>query len=63
MPDRRMADLLAQIHTNCGRLSDNRRKQRFPEMHDEEIASIAEAYAEVFGVVRAAPEAPDLPDP
>lgn len=62
MPDRRMADLLTQIHTNGGSLSNNRRKQRFSEMHDEEIAAIEAAYAEVFGVVRPAPEAPDLPD-
>jgi hypothetical protein len=51
MPDRRMSELLAQIHANGGRLSHNKRKQRFSEMRDEEITAIEAAYGEVFGSV------------
>jgi hypothetical protein len=48
MPDRRLAELLSQIHTNAGRLSNNKRKQRFPELSDEETAKIESVYADVF---------------
>lgn len=61
MPDRRMSELLAQIHANGGRLSHNKRKQKFPEMRDEEITAIEAAYAEVFGTGRAGTETSNPP--
>jgi len=48
LPDRRLADLLVLIHENHGHLSNNKRKQRFDELTNEEIAAIESAYAEVF---------------
>jgi hypothetical protein len=48
LPDRRLADLLVLIHQSNGRLSNNKRKQRFEELTNEEIAAIESAYAEVF---------------
>jgi hypothetical protein len=48
LPDRRLADLLVLIHQSNGRLSNNKRKQRFEELTAEEIAAIENAYAEVF---------------
>ena len=50
MPDRRLTELLSQIHSNGGRLSNNKRKQRFPELLDEEVAKVESVYAEVFGL-------------
>lgn len=50
MPDGRLSELLTQIHTQGGRLSNNRRKQRFAELRDDEIAAMEAAYAEVFGL-------------
>lgn len=49
MPDRRLANLLVQIHSNAGKLSRNKWKQRFHELTDDEIAQIEAAYADVFG--------------
>lgn len=49
MPDRRLADLLTHLHGNGGRLSNNKRKQKFAEMKDEEIAAIESVYATIFG--------------
>ncbi len=48
MPDRRLTDLLAQILTNGGRLSHNKRKQKFSELRNEEIAAIETAYEQTF---------------
>ncbi len=47
-PDRRLADLLVLIHQSNGHLSNNKRKQRFEELTNEEIVAIESAYAEVF---------------
>ena len=48
LPDRRLADLLVLIHQSNGHLSNNKRKQRFEELTNDEIAAIESAYAEVF---------------
>ena len=48
LPDRRLADLLVLIHQSDGHLSNNKRKQRFEELTNKEIAAIESAYAEVF---------------
>ena len=48
LPDRRLADLLVLIHQNNGHISNNKRKQRFEELTNEEVAAIESAYAEVF---------------
>jgi hypothetical protein len=48
LPDRRLADLLVLIHQSNGHLSNNKRKQRFEELTNGEIAAIESAYAEVF---------------
>jgi hypothetical protein len=49
MPDRRMSDLLVLIDENNGRLSNNKHKQRFPELRADEIAAVEAAYVEIFG--------------
>ena len=48
MTDRRLTDLLAQILTNGGRLSQNKRKQKLSELRNEEIAAIETAYEQTF---------------
>jgi len=48
MPDRQLEDLLNQIHANNGKLSANRRKQRFGKLAASEIREIEQAYAEIF---------------
>lgn len=49
MPDLRLTEMLSLIHTNGGQLSNNKRKQRFPELTPEEITAIEAAYTETFG--------------
>jgi len=48
MPDRQLEDLLNQIHANNGKLSGNRRKQRFRKLAASEIREIEQAYAGIF---------------
>lgn len=48
LPDRRLGDLLMLIHENHGHLSNNKRKQRFEELTDQEITAVESAYAEFF---------------
>ena len=50
MPDARLAELLSKVHENGGTLSNNKRKQRFTELTDSEVAQIEVAYADVFGL-------------
>jgi len=52
MPDRRLSELLSHIHANGGRLSNNRRKQRFAELSEEEVSKLEQIYAEIFAETR-----------
>jgi hypothetical protein len=54
LPGARMSDLLACVHENGGRLSSNRRKQRFGELTEDEIARVEAAYQEIFGLPKPA---------
>ncbi|MFA6288248.1 MAG: Fic family protein [Opitutaceae bacterium] len=59
MPDARLANLLSKVHENGGALSNNKRKQRFKELTDSEVAQIEAAYADVFGLRSGRGEAED----
>ncbi|HEY9248186.1 MAG TPA: Fic family protein, partial [Rariglobus sp.] len=59
MPDARLAELLSKVHENGGTLSNNKRKQRFKELTDSEVAQIEAAYADVFGLRSGRGEAED----
>ncbi len=48
LPDRRLNFLLTLIRANGGTLSNNKRKQSFTELTDQEIAGIEGAYREIF---------------
>lgn len=61
MPDARLADLLSQVHENGGSLSNNKRKQRFSELTEDEIQQIEKAYADVFGAREKQTGAGNLP--
>lgn len=56
LPDMRLGQLLAHVHENGGTLSNNKRKQQFRELTEEEIRRIEATYADVFGAGGASSE-------
>jgi hypothetical protein len=62
MPDQRLSALLTCIHENGGKLSNNRRKQRFTELTDQEILALETAYAEAFSPAAETPAEQPPPD-
>jgi Fic family protein len=48
LPDRKLASLLSLLRSNGGKLSARKRASAFPELTDEEIRGIEEAYRSAF---------------